>query len=258
MKENFSKLLPLLWAHEGGYVDHPKDPGGATNFGITFNTLQAYRGRKITKADVRALTKIEAAAIYKQEYWDRIWGDKLPSGLDYAVFDDTVNSGAKRAITRLQRVLGMTGKDVDGLMGSETLDRVMKDHRPIAVLITDYCDARLSWLKTLSTFKTFGKGWTSRVQNVATQARAMANKAPVPSTVPPVGSTEKPAKADQTDVKVTEALKSPEAWGPITGLLSAAGALFSGAGPVQYVLAVGIAVGIGIGVWYVIKKLRAE
>lgn len=253
MKNNFETCIPLLFAHEGGYVDNPKDPGGATNLGITFNTLQAYRGRKITKTDVKNLTKAEATRIYKQEYWDRIWGDKLPLGLDYAIFDFTVNSGVKRAVETLQRLLGMTGKDVDGQMGSETFDALNRDKRTTPQLLTEYCNQRLSWLRTLSTFKTFGKGWTSRVNRVALDGRKMAARIEVET---PLETTEKPAKADQVDTKVTEALKSPEAWGPLSGLLAAVGSFASGTGPMQWVLAAGMAVGIGVGLYFLIKRVR--
>gem|GEM_PF-6374819 len=81
-KANFSACLAHVLASEGGYVDHTKDPGGATNMGITLATLQEWRGRPIAKTDVRDLTRDEAAAIYRAKYWNKVKGDDLPAGLD--------------------------------------------------------------------------------------------------------------------------------------------------------------------------------
>lgn len=102
--------------YEGGFVNHPRDPGGATNMGITRRTLAAWRGHPVSVQDVRDLTKSEAMAIYKAHYWDAVQGDRLPRGLDYAVYDYAVNSGPGRAARDLQRCLGVT---VDGIIGAQ-------------------------------------------------------------------------------------------------------------------------------------------
>ena len=94
---NFDRALTAVLRHEGGYVDHPSDPGGATNLGVTRATLAQWRGRAVSKAEVKALTRAEAAKIYRALYWDEIAGDALPAGLDFAVFDYCVNSGPGRA-----------------------------------------------------------------------------------------------------------------------------------------------------------------
>src|SRR5689334_4271744 len=104
---NFLRILALVFRVEAGFVDHPSDPGGATNHGITLATLSHCRGRPCTKADVRALSQEEAGEIYRREYWDKVQGDALPAGVDYAVFDFGVNSGTVRAIVSLQRALGL-------------------------------------------------------------------------------------------------------------------------------------------------------
>ena len=93
MNRNFERALSLVLEHEGGYVDHPRDPGGATNLGITLDTLSSWLGRVATKADVLALKVSDVGPIYRRRYWDTIEGDELPDGLDYAVFDFAVNSG---------------------------------------------------------------------------------------------------------------------------------------------------------------------
>jgi lysozyme family protein len=166
---NFDRSLVLVLVHEGGYVDHPKDPGGATNMGITFAVLQAWRGKKITKADVKKLTRKEAAAIYRKQYWDAVRGDELPAGVDYAVFDFAVNSGVSRAAKFLQAAVGVAA---DGHIGEITLEAV-KD-RSASGIIEDICDRRLAWLRKLKTFSTFGKGWTARVKGVRKVGLEMA------------------------------------------------------------------------------------
>lgn len=175
-ERGFDRALLLVLAHEGGYVDHPSDPGGATNLGITRKTLA--RWRKVTpwtdlpKSEVKALTKASVAPIYRAFYWDEINGDKLPAGLDYAVFDYAVNSGPGRASMALQRLVGVAD---DGEIGPITLAAVAK--RKPADLINALCDERLAFLRRLSTFPVFGRGWTSRVAGVRKVALEMAAEA---------------------------------------------------------------------------------
>lgn len=168
-KHNWDKAFESVIVHEGGYVDHPSDPGGATNLGITIGTLSGWLGRKATKAEVRALTKATVKPIYKKNYWDVVRGDDLPSGVDYAMFDFGVNSGPKRAVEFLQRIVGVT---VDGRMGPQTLAAVNK--QDARVVVTKLCDSRLAWLKGLSTWATFGRGWERRVNEVKIDGLSMA------------------------------------------------------------------------------------
>lgn len=182
MQRNFERSLSAVLAHEGGYVDHPKDPGGATNMGITHKTLALWR--KVTpywdlpKSEIKALKRSEAAAIYRANYWDKIKGDDLPSGLDYAVMDYAVNSGPGRAAKALQRLVGVAE---DGQIGPDTLREVAAVHPDnLASLIAAYCDGRMAFLRGLPTFPTFGKGWTSRVTGVRKLALEMAgDKLPI-------------------------------------------------------------------------------
>lgn len=173
-RESYDRALSEVFKHEGGYVDHPKDPGGATNMGITFAVLKAWRGREITKQDVKNLTRAEAADIYRKNYWDKVRGDELPAGLDLAVFDFAVNSGPKRAAEFLQRLLGVTA---DGIIGPDTLAavRAIKD---VALMINMYMDRRESFLKGLKTFPTFGKGWMSRTKAVRQSALELILETP--------------------------------------------------------------------------------
>lgn len=168
MKDNFAAVLPLVLKHEGGYVNHPRDPGGETNKGITWRTYAAWRrSQGLPEQSVRHITNEEVRAIYKAQYWDAVRGDDLPSGLDYAVFDFAVNSGPSRAAKFLQRQIGVPQ---DGVIGSHTLSAIPADALPV---IRSLCDARLAWLRTLKTWGTFGRGWTARVQDVKEIATGM-------------------------------------------------------------------------------------
>lgn len=166
--ENFAKALAHVLKHEGGYVDHPRDPGGATNLGVTIGTLSQVLGRPATKAEVKALTRKTVAPIYRQLYWDKIRGDDLPSGVDFAVFDFAVNSGPHRAAIALQRVVGVAD---DGKIGPITLAAARK--LSADVVVSRVCAARLAFLTQLSTWPVFGKGWETRVAVVKRQSRAM-------------------------------------------------------------------------------------
>ena len=170
MRENLETALRLIRRHEGGYVDHPDDPGGATNLGITHATLAAWRGKPVTKQDVRNLTVAEAAAIYRARYWDAVRGDELPAGVDLAVFDFAVNSGPGRAIRTLQTVLGVPQ---DGALGPVTMAALAKAPGAVTVIV-DLCDARMRFLRGLRTFGTFGRGWTNRVNNIEDEALKVA------------------------------------------------------------------------------------
>lgn len=174
MIENFPKSLDYVLKHEGGYVDHRLDPGGATNMGITRRTLARERGVspfwKLPKSEVKNLTLREAGQIYKGRYWDRMKCDKLPSGVDYAVFDYAVNSGPGRSAKALQRAVGATA---DGSIGPNTL-KAVADHHP-KTIIKRIVKRRLSFLQRLRTWKTFGRGWTNRVNGVLAHALEMEN-----------------------------------------------------------------------------------
>ena len=157
MQKNWLKSLELVLHHEGGYVNHPKDPGGETNLGVTKRVYEDFGGTK----DMKDLTREDVEPIYKKNYWDRLKGDKLLPGLDLAVFDFGVNAGPGRAAQFLQRLVGA---EVDGGIGPKTLaavDEYVKEFG-LADTIENYCNARKDYYKTLSTFDTFGKGWIRR------------------------------------------------------------------------------------------------
>ena len=169
MDRNFERALSLVLAHEGGYVDHPKDPGGATNKGITIGTFRRFINPSGTKDDLKRITNAQVAQVYRRQYWDVVKAGELPDGLDYAVFDFAVNSGPGRAARYLQACVGAV---VDGKVGPGTLAAV-RNH-DAGEIVEALCDDRMDFLRTLSTWKTFGKGWSRRVVGVRTEALDMA------------------------------------------------------------------------------------
>lgn len=171
MKGNFGKALAAVLVHEGGFSDDPVDPGGATNKGVTQAVYDSWRrSHGLKPTSVKNLNADEIAGIYKLLYWDRIRGDDLPSGVDYAVFDFAVNSGVHRAATFLQTCAAVPA---DGVIGGQTLEAVRRIGPTQA--INALCDRRLGFLRHLKIFWRFGKGWTTRVQDVRAKALAMVS-----------------------------------------------------------------------------------
>ena len=158
MEANFFKSLELVLHHEGGFVDHEDDPGGATNKGITHKTYADFLGRPLE--DIYELKNIpdeHVQLIYKDMYWDKICGDDLPTGLDYFIFDWAVNSGPSRASKALQ---GACAVKADGIIGPKTLLAV-QEQRPDD-LVEIVANEREEFYRSLRTFETFGKGWLRR------------------------------------------------------------------------------------------------
>lgn len=184
-KSRFDICLDEVLRHEGGFADHPSDPGGATNLGITHKTLARWRlvspWWKLPKSAVMELQRAEAARIYRASYWDRVHGGQLPAGLDLALFDFAVNSGPDRAIRTLQAELDVAA---DGQIGPLTLDGIetYAARQGLGPLIGALCDRRLGFLNRLSTFAVFGKGWTARVAAVRKAALAVAKTTSNPAT----------------------------------------------------------------------------
>ncbi len=167
---NFKNCYPKLQRHEGGFADHPDDPGGATNKGITQQTYNWWRDLKgFKRQSVRLITDTEVEAIYREQYWNRCRADDLPYGIDYATFDGAVNSGPMRGVKWLQKAVGAA---VDGRAGDETVDKAGRTMERTAV-IQRMCAYRLGFLQRLRTFKTFGRGWTRRVAEVEVDATQM-------------------------------------------------------------------------------------
>lgn len=162
MNKNWPVSFKAMLKHEGGYSNHPRDPGGMTNLGVTKRVWDAYTGTSADEKTMRSLTPEMVEPLYKKNYWDAVCADQLPSGVDFSVFDFCVNSGPGRATRTLQTVVGAKP---DGDIGPKTLAAVEKyvDDMGATILIEEYNDARLTFLKSLSTWGTFGKGWERRV-----------------------------------------------------------------------------------------------
>jgi lysozyme family protein len=224
MKGNLKHAIELTFGHEGGYVNNPKDPGGPTKYGITLATLGAFRGHPCTAADVKALTLDEAAQILDKGYWRKVWGDDLPSGVDFCLFDYAVNSGPAQAIKSVQRVVGTNR---DGSMGPKTLAAINAMSSPI--LIRKLCDDRLAFMQGLSTWATFGKGWTTRVNKVREAALDMTMLEPetVADKTAPVAllsAAAAPAMSTDTAVSSTKQGKTQIA-AIVTGAMVSVGTL---------------------------------
>jgi lysozyme family protein len=169
----FEQAVERVLRHEGGFVQHPRDPGGATRFGITRETLSWARNRAASVSDIRRLSRKEAIAIYRRLYWDAVCADELPSGLDLAVFDLAVNSGPARAVTMLQATLGV---EADGIVGPFTLNAAREADVPD--VIRRLTKARLGFLGRLATWPVFGLGWSRRVLAVEQEALRLASVHP--------------------------------------------------------------------------------
>lgn len=156
--------IPRILKHEGGFVDHPSDPGGATNKGITIATFRRYIKPNGTAADLKRLTTDQAVVVYKRQYWDAVSADLLPHGVDYCVADFAVNSGPSRGAKELQRIVGAS---VDGKIGPQTIAAVRK--MAPKDIIRQLCARRLAFMRSLKGGKlwvSFGRGWQRRVDDV--------------------------------------------------------------------------------------------
>ncbi|MGL5447078.1 MAG: glycoside hydrolase family 108 protein [Rhabdaerophilum sp.] len=215
--DNFDAALKHVLRHEGGYADHPSDPGGATMMGITRATLADWRGRSVSKDEVRALSRAEVAEIYRARYWNAVSGDALPAGLDLVLFDYAVNSGPGRAVRTLQGLLGVAA---DGLLGPRTIAAL--DGQAMPSLIQDICNARRNFLRNLSTAPVFGRGWMRRVDSIERASLKLA------ATNAASGATrsEKP-QPKETGMNFTKTiLQSRTVWANAIGFASLALSVF--------------------------------
>ena len=171
MQSNFEQCLKHLLVHEGGFVNHPDDPGGMTNLGVTKQVWEEWVSHPVSEKEMRNLTPLMVSALYKRKYWDACHADDLIPGLDYAVFDLAVNSGVGRAIKLLQSCVGATP---DGGYGSITSALVKKESSDPVKLIELLCAKRLEFLTSLKAFPIFGNGWSRRVAEVKEVSLEMA------------------------------------------------------------------------------------
>lgn len=146
----FDEAFQRLIGHEGGYVDHPSDPGGRTKYGIS---QRSYPGE-----DIAGMTLERAKAIYRRDFWGPAGCDAVPDGVKFDLFDAAVNSGVKAAAKMLQRAVGETE---DGVIGPRTLQAVQS--MPAPRLVARFNGVRLEFMAGLSTWPAFGRGWARRI-----------------------------------------------------------------------------------------------
>jgi lysozyme family protein len=172
MNANFDMSFDRVMQSEGGYVWDKDDAGGETNLGVTIGAWGAYLGRAIQPGEMAKLTKSDVKPFYKSMYWDKVRGDDLPAGVDYAVFDFSVNAGVARAAKFLQRAVGAVD---DGSIGSGTLALVAKITP--GKLLQNFAEQKEAFYNTLAdknpTQQKFLKGWLARVDHVQTAATSM-------------------------------------------------------------------------------------
>lgn len=165
----FEDCLQHVLQHEGGFVNHPADPGGATNLGCTKSTWESWTGHPCTIDDIRNLRISDVAPLYEEKYWNKARCGDLPAGIDYCVFDTAINSGPGRAVKFLQTAIGVPA---DGAIGPITLRAIHA--ADASQVISNYAAERLKFLKELTTWPTFGRGWERRVEEVKRTALLMA------------------------------------------------------------------------------------
>ena len=177
MEDRFDICVAFTLRQEGGYVDDPADPGGATNMGITLATYREWSDDPhLGDVQVKDLPPKTAGAIYRALYWNRLRADALPPGVDLSVFDMGVNAGIGRSARLLQQALGFTGEEVDGAIGPETLAAVSKcDPR---TLVNELADRQTGYYRSLAGFPIFGAGWLNRTRARRDAALAMIQGEP--------------------------------------------------------------------------------
>jgi lysozyme family protein len=169
MTKNFRDCLELVLKHEGGYVDHPKDPGGRTNLGVTQRVWEEWVGHEVDEKAMRALTPAIVAPMYEMKYWRTSYCEKLPRGLDLLVFSMAVNAGSGRSVKLLQDAIGVVA---DGIIGPRTMARINEAN--VETLIDKFSEARRAYYRGLKLFPVFGKGWLNRTDKERLEALQMA------------------------------------------------------------------------------------
>ncbi len=143
---NFDTAFERLLGSEGGYVNHPKDPGGETNWGIA--------KRSYPDVDIANLTREQAKAIYLRDFWNPL-GD-APDAVKFQVFDFAVNSGIQTAIRKLQAAIGVADDGHWGAVSAAKLSAM-----DVNDVLMRFIAQRIRFWTGLSTWPTFGKGWAN-------------------------------------------------------------------------------------------------
>lgn len=272
MDRNFKSILKHTLGSEGGWSDNPKDPGGATMKGVTLKTFRRFVKADATKDDLRKITDAQLETVYRREFWDTVSGAQLPSGVDMAVFDFSVNSGPSRAAKYLQKVVGVKQ---DGKIGPATLEAV-NNMSPTA-LINTYMDERLAYMKRAKgssgalkgklLWPTFKNGWQRRIDSVRSFSLKLA-AAPTPEK-PLIVETKVEVEKPVVPPTVEKEVRQKTNWlsSTLGGLFGAGGlsAFFAGMDWQSLALVAGIGVVVVIvvlvgGEWLVkrVRSIRRE
>jgi lysozyme family protein len=180
---NYNACISKVLKYEGGYQADPNDKGNWTGCkvgaGVNKGTNRGISACSYPNEDIKGMTEARAKEIYRKDFWDKILGDELPAGPDLCTFDGGVNSGQSRGVKWLQRAVGC---EADGAVGPQTIAAAndADDH----VTIDRMCDDRMDFLRGLSTWPTYGKGWTSRVEDVRKTAHGMVTVVPTVPELP--------------------------------------------------------------------------
>ena len=146
---NFDIAFDRLMGHEGGYVNHPNDPGGETKWGVS--------KRSYPDVDIKNLTREQAKAIYKRDFWERIHADEMYDGVAFQALDFAINSGIETSIRKLQQAVGVAD---DGWWGPTTRAAVASMSETDVIM--RFVAFRLKFWASLNTWSTFGRGWANR------------------------------------------------------------------------------------------------
>lgn len=168
----FKRCLELVLKSEGGYIDHPKDPGGRTNLGVTQAVWEEWVGHPVTEKDMRELTPEKVAPMYEMKYWRTSYCERLPQGLNLLVFSMAVNAGSGRAVKLLQRCLGLVE---DGVIGPRTMAKIQECSA--VDLVEKYSKTRLEFYQSLKTYPIFGAGWKARTDREQKEALELIRNA---------------------------------------------------------------------------------
>ena len=168
MDNNFDRCLKLVLKSEGLYSNNPKDSGGETMMGVTKAAWSTWLKRPIANGEMAKLTVADITPFYKALYWDKSYCNQLPTGIDYMVFDASVNMGVGQSIRLLQKSLGCVA---DGVIGPNTMKLI--NESKVNDMIDKYSAQKEMFYRSLALFNTFGKGWLSRVAQVKQNAKDM-------------------------------------------------------------------------------------
>lgn len=168
--QGFITAVELILKHEGGFVNHPADKGGPTNWGITQKVYEAFKGRPVTLNEMMNMSRNDAISIYKKQYWDKIGGDSLKYySVALTLFDQAVNRGTGAVIKQAQAVLGLTQ---DGGMGPKTIAALNAlpdtDFIPKFIMLAEQSYKNI--VAKNPTQVVFLNGWMKRIESLKKQA----------------------------------------------------------------------------------------